>query len=340
MSESLAYVGIVKLMLFQEIMLLVKSKGVRQVIDNIERDFIEMDQATDGERKIFFKNQILIWKLVLVWVFVSISIVGAYMLKTILELLYQALIQEYFVGRLRPFVFPLWLPYDDVNDTPIYEILLFVEYVAMVSILIVFHGYLNVLIQFIVHMVGQFDIIILNFQDLFKFDGAEMTHSEMRKILKHRMRAIIRRHQRILDMRIKIMDVFGVALFTQMLLSSIVLCMTGFQVAVGVENGQIKILFVMLFGGAVVQLLIPSIIGSMFTEKAKLAGDACYSCNWERFDIHNTIEKDLQIFLIRSSRPLEISALGLTIISMETFSGIMSTAASYFTMIRQMNNSV
>ncbi|XP_077289842.1 odorant receptor 85f-like [Arctopsyche grandis] len=191
MSESLTYGTIVKLMFLQEIMLLIKSKSVRHVIDIIEIDFIEMDQATDGE-----------------------------------------------------------------------------------------------------------------------------------------------------SMRNKTMDVFGVALFAQMLLSSIVLCMTGFQIAVVIENGQIKILFVMLFGGAVVQLLIPSIIGSMYTEKAKLVGDACYSCNWERFDIHNTIERDLQIFLIRSSRPLEISALGLTIISMETFSAIMSTAASYFTMIRQMNESV
>lgn len=50
MSESLAYAGIVKVMLVQEIMFLIKAKGVRQIIDVVEKDFIEMYQATDSQR--------------------------------------------------------------------------------------------------------------------------------------------------------------------------------------------------------------------------------------------------------------------------------------------------
>lgn len=61
-------------------------------------------------------------------------------------------------------------------------------------------AYIGLIIQFVVHSMGQFNIISLNFNELFKFMDNEIMSSKLKKkILKQKMKNIVERHQKILE---------------------------------------------------------------------------------------------------------------------------------------------
>lgn len=63
----------------------------------------------------------------------------------------------------------------------------------------IYVAFISLIIQFVVHSIGQFDIISLNFNELFEFTDNEMIPSKLKKkFLKQRMKIIVQRHQKIL----------------------------------------------------------------------------------------------------------------------------------------------
>lgn len=166
----------------------------------------------------------VIWKLAIIWDVLAVIIGVSFMLKTTIEIIYQQLIKEFNVDDERPFIFKIWLPNYDVNRSPVYELFLAFDYLVLFSVMITFMSklifsyqiisnfiqiiivifffvdYINLIVQFIVHSIGQFDIISLNFNEMFEFMDDKLTSSKLKKItLKRKMKSIVKRHQKILS---------------------------------------------------------------------------------------------------------------------------------------------
>ncbi|RVE42877.1 hypothetical protein evm_012495 [Chilo suppressalis] len=103
------------------------------------------------------------------------------------------------------------------------------------------------------------------------------------------------------------------------------------------DHGSFDIIFTALFFAACIQLWIPCYLGTLLRNKAFDVGDACWNCGWHETSLGRLVRMDIIIIILRSQKPLSIKFIGLPNLSLETFSSIMSSAYSYFNMLRQYN---
>lgn len=78
-------------------------------------------------RRSFLRGQLIIWQLYIAWFIFVMVLVTAYIISTLVLLLYQSLLATQTENMVRPMMFPLWLPADDPYRTPNYEIFFLVE---------------------------------------------------------------------------------------------------------------------------------------------------------------------------------------------------------------------
>nr|AXF48804.1 odorant receptors OR64 [Lobesia botrana] len=189
------------------------------------------------------------------------------------------------------------------------------------------------------------DIIMIGLDEL--FDGLDasvvalprddLRRGAVQKELNDRIGRIVKWHRSIFDSVDTISSVYGPTLVYQVMFSSIVICLMAYQVSEQLSAGKFDYLFGVLTFGACVQLWIPCYIGTLMRTKGEAIGDSCFYCGWHMTPLALMVRQDLAIFIMRAQQPVAIKFTGLPELQLETFSSIMSTAYSYFNMLRQYN---
>ncbi|XP_011691915.1 PREDICTED: odorant receptor Or2-like [Wasmannia auropunctata] len=133
--------------------------------------------------------------------------------------------------------------------------------------------------------------------------------------------------------------VFAIILLGQLLLSSVVLCFGGFQF-LAADMIIRKCIFAFHFVGGLIQLFIYTWTSNDIIVQSVGISDAAYNSKWYLLpdnDLGRAVKKGLIMIMIRARRPCKLTAGSFTVMSLDTFMGILSTAASYFTLLRQMS---
>ncbi|XP_073942829.1 odorant receptor Or2-like isoform X2 [Choristoneura fumiferana] len=296
-------------------------------------------------RDTFLKGQLLIWQLCWCWLSFPIFIATLYISNTLVYLLYQSTIATQDEHMVRPFMFPLWLPADDPHRTPNYEIFFLLEVILIFVVLCTFVLYVYILFHLLLHYYNLMDIILIAFGELFDdLDESVATRppedprrQEVQAKLNRRMGQIARWHHSVFESVETISSVYGPALVYQTMFSSVVICLIAFQVAEQLSEGKFDYLFGVLGVGACMQLWIPCYIGTLLRNKGFSLGDRCFYSGWHGTQLGRLLRRDFVIFIQRSQEPLAIKFTALPHLQLETFSSIMSSAYSYFNMLRQYN---
>ncbi|KAL4702238.1 hypothetical protein ACJJTC_005777 [Scirpophaga incertulas] len=221
----------------------------------------------------------------------------------------------------RPFIFPVKVPQFDPLITPNYEIILCLEIYLCVVFLQCFPVYIYISFHILLHTYIKLDLVALDIKEMFTdLDSLTMTLplDDERRIatqctLRQRMKIIVDRHVSVFTSVTTLSKLVGPPLAYQLLVSSLCLCLIMYQIEV-------------------------KLYGTILQTKAYAVGDACWNCGWQETPLGQLVRQDILIVILRSQQPLSIKFIGLPQLSLATFSSVISTAYTYFNMLRQYNN--
>ncbi|XP_047022350.1 odorant receptor 85b-like isoform X2 [Helicoverpa zea] len=237
----------------------------------------------------------------------------------------------------------MWLPNDDPYRTPNYEIFLVIESTLIFCFVQTFCVYIYTLLHILLHYYTIMNMIIIDFSVI--FEGLDESvallprHDQRRRetqlILNARIAKIVRWHLSVFKAVSTVSSVYGPPLVYQVSFSSLAICLIAYQIAEKLDNGKVDILFCLLGIAACLQLWIPCHLGTMIRNKAFEVGDAGWTCGWHETPLGLMIRNDILIIILRAQKPVTIKFTGLPSVQLETFSSTMSSAYSYFNMLRQ-----
>lgn len=130
-------------------------------------------------------------------------------------------------------------------------------------------------------------------------------------------------HQTVLDLAENLNHLFKPIVFAQFAISSMLLCVLGFQIVM-VENFFKKIIFIGFGFSVIIQLFSYSFGGQLIKDKSSAVADHLYA-----------IKKDIVIIIARSQKPIEIAA-GIYEANLPTFRLILSSAGSWITLLKSL----
>ncbi|KAK2588576.1 hypothetical protein KPH14_006350 [Odynerus spinipes] len=134
--------------------------------------------------------------------------------------------------------------------------------------------------------------------------------------------------------------IFTYTTLCQLMISGILLCVAGFQVFLSRGTLIRKMIFILHTTGCFFQLFVITMTANEILVASEAVGDGAYSTNWSDMPTKTfgKIKGALLMIMIRSKQPCYITAGGFFPVTLETFMAVLSTAASYFTLLRKFDD--
>ncbi|EDW51566.1 GM22603 [Drosophila sechellia] len=146
------------------------------------------------------------------------------------------------------------------------------------------------------------------------------------------------------DFAKRLEDFFNPILLANLTISSVLICMVGFQIITG-KNMFIGdyVKFIIYISSALSQLYVLCENGDALIKQSTLTAQILYECQWEgsdRIEIHSftptskRIRNQIWFMILCSQQPVRITAFKFSTLSLQSFTAILSTSISYFTLLR------
>ncbi|XP_043526815.1 putative odorant receptor 85d isoform X1 [Frieseomelitta varia] len=220
----------------------------------------------------------------------------------------------------------------DISASPKFEIVFFCQILISIGGISGVAGIDCSIMTVILHVAGQFKLIKTWMNKIGIEINREPIHLEKFEI---DLFKCIRHHQRIIHVVDDINNLFTPILFMQLLTSGIEICLTGYGM---LDNGAAIIdmlKFMCYFISMTVEILLFCWPSEILVHESEEVGHVIYfNLPWYKLSpIHR---RHLCLMIIRAQRYCSITALTFKALSIQTLTSVFNTAASYFTLLRQM----
>ncbi|XP_076382684.1 odorant receptor 13a-like isoform X2 [Megalopta genalis] len=148
----------------------------------------------------------------------------------------------------------------------------------------------------------------------------------------------IRQHQKLLAYYRKVDELFAIIVFEEILLFSIMLCLDGYLMLLGNSSPYRRAVFTIHLAGCVSELLMFTYSCNCVLQESTQVAESFYSIQWPVLPMNNSgkmLRTDMRLILMRSRVPCCLTAGGFFTVSLETYTKVLSTAVSYFTLLRE-----
>ncbi|XP_076301385.1 odorant receptor 13a-like [Lasioglossum baleicum] len=148
----------------------------------------------------------------------------------------------------------------------------------------------------------------------------------------------IRQHQALIRYCDDMEEVFTIAALAQILLFSVLICLDGYLMLLGESSPYRRLSFTFHLIGTMCQLWMFTYSCDSVLRESMGVADTVFETIWKNLPMNTSgkmFRTDLQVVMIRSRVPCCLTASGFFIVSLETYTKVLSTAASYFTLLRQ-----
>ncbi|XP_076629916.1 odorant receptor 30a-like [Colletes latitarsis] len=242
--------------------------------------------------------------------------------------------------RLLPFT--MWL--DLVSITPYFEITFVLQALSLYQVGICYFCFDNFLCIINLHVSCQFRILqyrLINMNIAKKEKHSENSETgPSHRTDKYHATFIncIQKHQALIAYCDKLEEVFSSFSLGQLLVFSSLICLDGYQVLMANAPITRRFIFVFHIIGCTAQLLMFTYSCDCLIQDSKNVSSAMYASPWLRLPMDEdgkAIRKDLVLMMLRSKIPCCLTARKFCVVSLETYTGVMSTAVSYFTLLQQ-----
>nr|XP_021186882.2 odorant receptor 67c [Helicoverpa armigera] len=145
-----------------------------------------------------------------------------------------------------------------------------------------------------------------------------------------RLPDIVKEHQYILKLGEDLEDIFTAPNLFNVLVGSLEICALGFNLTNGSWEKIPGCLLFLL--SVLLQILMMSVFGENMIRESTNIGDAAFLCKWYKMDEKS--KKTIMTIMIRSKKPQRLTAYKFSSISYASFTKIISTSWSYFTILK------
>lgn len=205
------------------------------------------------------------------------------------------------------FPHPVWVPFDITNTYSYVSVYIFLEYLSVGSSMFMLGTDLP-LNGLIVVLSLEFDILAKDFDEFNTDLGCK------------RMKQLIDRHDKLLKISEKLESTFNISNLFVFVGSSLLMSFPAFQVVSSGENFVVlKFFFLFLMG--LLQTFLLCNYGEKLRSSSLRVAEKAMNCDWWDCD-HKELKDGLALVLLRSQKPVELTALKFTAISIETFSKV------------------
>ncbi|XP_076241047.1 odorant receptor 10-like [Calliopsis andreniformis] len=244
--------------------------------------------------------------------------------------------------RILPFNMWLDLP---LSMSPYFEITFILQVLALCHIGVCYICFDNFLCMMNLHVAAQFRIL----QHRFKYFHKSQYPRKSERSMKGKsyscideyyvlFKKCIQQHQALIAYCRKLEDVFRTVVLAQVLTFSLLLCFVGYQVLLADISATRRFTFVNLLFSNLCHLFMFTYSCDCLRRESSQVAVAVYTSPWLDLPMNKNgrgLRQDVRFIVLRSSRPCTLTANGFFPISLETYTSIMSSAMSYFTILRQ-----
>ncbi|XP_018312425.1 odorant receptor 49b [Mycetomoellerius zeteki] len=245
--------------------------------------------------------------------------------------------------RTLPYVCPV-----EVHRSPYYEIMYIAQLCSMIHVGLTCAGTDTVGPVLVLTICGHFKILntrILHLNDHNRVHSEGSCSSSMESLeimrernyisknhLKSNLEACIYYHQTMFELCKEVESLTTSIFLTQLLGSTYNVSLVGFKLA-GDDPDKFKYATQLLI--AVIQLFLSNWAANVLVIESQDVARAMYFTPWYRFPYQ--LKRSVNIIIMRSQKPAQLTAGHIIPLSLQTFASMVSSAASFFTMIRSMN---
>ncbi|XP_076166224.1 uncharacterized protein LOC143146099 [Ptiloglossa arizonensis] len=244
--------------------------------------------------------------------------------------------------RLLPFIIRLDLP---LSTTPYFEITFLLETLFLYQIGVCYFCFDNFLCIVNLHVAAQFRILHYRLENMIKVVNEDKNNQSWNKSPSKceenyytMFRTNIRQHQALIAYCDKLEEVFSYFALVQVVLFSLLMCLDGYQIIMADVGSTRRFIFIFHFIGVTSQLLMFTYSCDSLIQDSTNVAPAMYAALWPYLPMNEDgrmLRKDLVFVLMRSRVPCCLTGCGFFIVSLETYTKVLSTAVSYFTLLRQ-----
>ncbi|XP_076229588.1 odorant receptor 13a-like isoform X2 [Nomia melanderi] len=244
----------------------------------------------------------------------------------------------------RIFIFNLWLDNSILYSTPYYEITFCSQILVVYQYGIFYLCLDNFLCVTNFHTANQFRILQYRLENLYRTSSMEKQYKTSEPISPQcaddcyvTFKNYVRQHQSLIVHCNKVEKTFTVAALGQVLVFSILICLDGYLVLMEEAPVSRRLIFAFHIIGCICQLLMFTYSCDCLMRDSMDIASAVYSMEWQLFPMNYSgkmLRNDMQLVIMRSKEPCGLTASGFFIVSLETYTKVLSTAVSYFTLLR------
>ncbi|XP_053976582.1 odorant receptor 13a-like [Hylaeus volcanicus] len=244
--------------------------------------------------------------------------------------------------RIHPFNVRLDLP---LAMTPYFEIIFILQAFALYQTGICYFTFDNTLCMFNLHAAGQFRILQYRLETM---RGAKITEertgdlnacpSRHVDIYYEAFKTHVRQHQELIAFCNRLENVFSFYSLGQVLLFSLLICLDGYMILVAEVPVSRRFIFVFHLIACIAQLFMFTYSCDRLIQDSTSVARAMYAAPWTDLPMNkdgSRLRKEMVLVMIRSRQPSCLTGYGFFAISLETYTRVLSTAFSYFTLLRQ-----
>ncbi|XP_017766937.1 PREDICTED: odorant receptor 13a-like [Eufriesea mexicana] len=239
--------------------------------------------------------------------------------------------------RVLPFNMWLELP---LSVTPYFEIMFTIQVALLFHVGVCYHCFDNLLCIINLHTSVQFRILqyrlanICNDNEKCK-EASEKPRCTANNYMK--LKNYIQQHQGLIEFCKRLECIFRSIVLGQVLLFSILICLDGYLVLMDSITRSRRIIFAFHISGCMCQLLMFTYSCDCLIRDSMNVAHAVYNSEWSLLPMDKygkMLRRDLILVAMRSQTPCRLTANGFFVVSLETYTNILSTAVSYFTLLR------
>ncbi|XP_078041898.1 odorant receptor 13a-like isoform X1 [Augochlora pura] len=322
--------------LFKIFVISLQKKKFLDLVEYMDRNFWHSDYAPYEQRIFVSWKRTCTYFICIFTIFTEASII-CYAIRPIV-----ANIGKNDSDRILPFNMWINLPW---TMTPYFEITFVLQVLSLYHVGVCYICCDNFMCIMNLHVAGQFRILQYRLKNIGGSGSEQGRHEKWKNCTSnsgekqyYTFRSYVKQHQALIDYCAGLEQIFNPIVLAQVLTFSMLICFVGYQTILADVAFTRRIIFVNLLTSSMCQLLMFTYsCDCLIRESAAISAAAC-AVPWTKFPMDQfgkLFRKDLQLVLMRTRRPCCLTANKFFAVSLETYTSVLSTAMSYFTLLKQ-----
>ncbi|KAH9641620.1 hypothetical protein HF086_009223 [Spodoptera exigua] len=186
--------------------------------------------------------------------------------------------------------------------------------------------------------IAQLDILDVNLRKVTAENKIEDTDGEMSRSPIHRDKEDVMKMNQCIIHFIQVCrfcelvkDVFSATLFVQFGAASCIICVCLLRFTMPAPMGY-NIFLATYMTVMILQIMAPCWLGTRIMVKSQLLTFSVYNCDWTTRS--RQFKSNMRFFVDRANKPLSITGGKMFILSLDTFTSIINSAYSFFTLLQ------